>query len=208
MNNNIKQLQNNNAFRMMHQKKLSEFYKNSDILKNITEDNKFFETNSFNSSFYSFSDIKKVNLEDSNDDYLEKFYHFEKKINESFKINDVLSQYSTFFKKDISSIEQAISAYNKRYNDKFASKNSLLEILRFLFSKNIVKSEIYVNMEGLFVSYFKYGRNSTSLVFCENGEIIYSSNNRDSGIARMAGTLTLSRNSALKKIDKIFSCLY
>ncbi len=58
-----------------------------------------------------------------------------------------------------------------------------------------------------FVAYLKVGKNSTSLVFCDNGEIIFSCNNRDLGISRISGTMTLSRNKALKKIEKIFSCL-
>ena len=119
--------------------------------------------------------------------------------------------YHEIFKEkyELNKIKNTIFIYKENCNaNRDFSTRSLIELLRFFFNENIVKSEIYINNEGLFVSYLKTSRNSTSLVFCENGEVIFSSNNRDLGIARASGTLTLSRNKALKKIDNIFKCLY
>lgn len=167
-------------------------------------------TDCFKSSFYSLP-RKKTTPEQNIDDYIENFIILENFIKEKQKtdVYDYIKAYRKFLKKDIKNIIQAINVYkNKEISNKEISNKSLLELLRFFFSENLNKSEIYVNIDGLFVSYLKVDKNSTSLVFCENGEIIYSSNNRDLGIARASGTLTLSRNKAVKKIDKLFSFLY
>lgn len=216
MNNNLlNKLTNLNILKSNREKDLSNYYEDSSVfVKGLVEKKQFLGKNNFQDTYYSFNDFKEIN---SNDDffteYLNKFVDFEKKIkcNRFNNAYSVIKMYHEIFKEEyeLKKIEESIFIYkeNSNANRNFSTK-SLIELLRFFFNENIVKSEIYINNDGLFVSYLKTNRNSTSLVFCENGEVIFSSNNRDLGIARASGTLTLSRNKALKKIDNIFKCLY
>ncbi|KKW82290.1 hypothetical protein AAV96_00935 [Acinetobacter sp. AG1] len=207
-------LTNLNILKSIREKELSDYYEDSIVVRELVEKKKFLEKSNFQDTYYSFNDFKNLNYDDNFfNEYLDKFIDFEKKI-KSDKCDQTFSfieKYRETFKEknELEKIENSIIIYNSNdTKDRSVSTKSLIELLRFFFNENIVKSEIYVNNEGLFVSYLKTNRNSTSLVFCENGEVIFSSNNRDLGVARASGTLTLSRNKALKKIDNIFKCLY
>ena len=212
MSNISQQLLNLSVSNDINKKKLANYYVNNDI-KKFFDDNSFLEKKLLKSECYLFTDIKEIKTQDNNiDDYLMKFSFFEKENKKNLNCNEVLNNYKELFdtKSEIEKINQSIHFfYNKKNEliDKNISLKSLIELLRFYFSINVKKSDIYINHDGFFVAYLKVGKNSTSLVFCDNGEIIFSCNNRDLGISRISGTMTLSRNKALKKIEKIFSCL-
>ena len=216
MNNNLSnRLTNLNILKSIREKDLSNYYEDSSVfVRGLVEKKQLLGKNNFKDTYYSLNDFKEIN---SNDDYfteyLNKFLDFEEKIkcNRCDNADSLIKMYHEIFKEkyELNKIKNTIFIYKENCNaNRDFSTRSLIELLRFFFNENIVKSEIYINNEGLFVSYLKTSRNSTSLVFCENGEVIFSSNNRDLGIARASGTLTLSRNKALKKIDNIFKCLY
>lgn len=212
--NLLNSLTNLNILKSIREKDLSDYYGNSTVVKRLVEKKNFLEKSNFQDTYYSFNEFTDLNYDDNYfNEYLQKFIDFERTI-KSNKCDQTLSfidKYRETFKekKEVKKIENSIIIYNSNdAKQRSVSTKSLMELLRFFFNKNVVKSEIYVNNEGLFVSYLKTNRNSTSLVFCENGEVIFSSNNRDLGVARVSGTLTLSRNNALKKIDNIFKCLY
>lgn len=129
-----------------------------------------------------------------NENNIENIIQSYKKQIEDEKINSFLEK-----------IKEAIEDYKvTQQNNVLLSNKSLIELLRFLFSEKILQSDVYVNDDGLFACYYQKDKFNISLVFDSNGEILVANNNRELGISRIAGILTLSRNLALKNIDKIF----